>query len=70
MSLSTGRYQLYASLEAIRLRWEEVRPHWSDAVRQDFEEQYWSQVEPRVNAALAAMDRLGQILLQLKRECS
>jgi len=70
VSLSTGRYQLYSSLETLRLHWEEVRPRWNDAVRQDFEEQYWDQVEPRVNAALAAMDRLTQVLGQLRRECS
>jgi hypothetical protein len=70
MSLSAGRYQLYAALEALRLRWDDVRPRWQDAVRQDFEEEYWNEVEPRVNAALAAMDRLTQVLQQLKQECS
>jgi hypothetical protein len=70
MSLSTGRYQLYSSLETLRLHWDDVQPRWNDAVRQDFEEEYWNQVEPRVNAALAAMDRLTQVLGQLRRECS
>jgi hypothetical protein len=70
MSLSTGRYQLYSALETLRLHWDDVRPRWSDAVRQVFEEQYWSEIEPRVNGALAAMDRLGQVLGQLRRECS
>jgi hypothetical protein len=70
VSLSTGRYQLYSCLETLRLHWEDVRPRWDDAVRQNFEEQYWDQVEPRVNAALAAMDRLTQVLGQLRRECS
>jgi hypothetical protein len=70
VSLSAGRYQLYAGLEALRLRWDDVRPRWNDAVRQDFEEEYWNDVEPRVNAALAAMDRLTQVLHQLKQECS
>jgi hypothetical protein len=69
VSLSTGRYQLYSSMETLRAHWDEVRPRWSDAVRQDFEEQYWSEIEPRVNGALAAMDRLGQVLSQLRREC-
>jgi hypothetical protein len=70
MSLSTGRYQLHSAHETVTLRWDEVRPKWNDPIQQDFEEQYWKQVEPRVNAALAAMDRLGQVLGQLKRECS
>jgi hypothetical protein len=70
VSLSTSRYQLYSALEALGLRWGEVRPRWNDIVRQQFEEEYWNHVEPRANAALAAMDRLGQVLAQLKRECS
>jgi hypothetical protein len=70
VSLSTGRYQLYSSLETLCAHWDEVRPRWNDSVRQDFEEHYWNHVEPRVNAALAAMDRLAQVLAQLRRECS
>jgi hypothetical protein len=70
VSLSTGRYQLYSSMETLRLHWDEVQQRWHDAVRQDFEEQFWSQVEPRVNAALSAMDRLGQVLGQVRRDCS
>ena len=70
MSLGTGRYQLYSSLETLCAQWDEIRPRWNDGVRQDFEEQYWNHVEPGVNAALAAMDRLTQVLGQLRRECS
>jgi hypothetical protein len=68
--LSAGRYQLYSALETLCLHWDEVRPRWDDVIRQQFEEEYWNPLEPRVNAALAAMDRLGQVLVQLKRECS
>jgi hypothetical protein len=70
VSLSTGRYQLYSALKDLCLHWDEVRPRWTDVVRQEFERDFWAQVEPRVGAALAAIDRLAQVMTRLKQECS
>ena len=69
MSLDTGRYQLYSGLKSLRLRWEETREYWQDAVAQEFIKDYWEAVEPRAQATLAAIDRLANVLARVKQEC-
>jgi len=70
MHLTTSAMELNAALKTLRLRWEETRQGWSDAVSRDFETNHWETLETRVVAALRAMDRLAPILMQAKRECS
>jgi hypothetical protein len=69
MSLETPRYKLHAALEVLRGRWDEARDHWQDAVRQEFEKEFWQPLEPSVVALLAAMDGLAQVLHQVRRDC-
>ncbi len=69
MSLDTGRYQLFSCFKTLRAHWEETCAHWQDEVRQDFEEQYWGALEPRVQATMAGIDRLGQIIGRARQEC-
>ena len=69
MSLDTGRYQLFSTFKTLRAHWEETCVHWQDEVRQDFEEQYWQALEPRVQATMAAIDRLGQLINRARQEC-
>jgi len=69
MSLSTGRTKLDACLKTLRLRWEEVRESWNDPVRQDFEEQYWTPLEPLVAGSIRAIDRLDSVLARVRQEC-
>ena len=70
MSLEAPRYKLYSALKVVQASWEQTEDRWQDAVRQQFQEQHWSLLEPTVLAALAGMDRLSQVLLQVRRECS
>jgi hypothetical protein len=69
MSLDTGRYQLYSSFKTLNVRWEQTILHWQDSVRRDFEEDFWNQLEPRVQQTLGAIDRLGQIIARARQEC-
>jgi hypothetical protein len=69
LSLETSRFQLFSALKALRLRWDDVCGQWDDAVRRDFEAEFWNHVEPGVTATLTALDRLAQVIGQLKREC-
>ena len=69
MSLSTGHYQLASALKALTVHWEEACQHWRDAVRRDFAEHHWGEVEYRIPNVLTAMDRLDQVLNQAKQEC-
>lgn len=69
MNLEISRYKLYASLQALEAVWEQVQRRWRDPVRQEFEEQFWQRLEPAVRQTLAAMDRLAQVLQQMRQEC-
>ncbi len=69
MSLDTGRYQLYSAFKTLQAHWEETIPHWHDGVRRKFEEDFWCQLEPRVQSTLAAIDKLGQIMARVRYEC-
>ncbi|MFN4258895.1 MAG: hypothetical protein ACK4RK_06325 [Gemmataceae bacterium] len=70
MSLGTGRSRLYASLEALRHRWQQTQELWTDSVRRDFEENHWEPLEQQVVDVLHAIDQLAQVLAQAKQECS
>ena len=69
MSLDTGRYRLYSSFKTLAAHWEETRLHWIDGVAQEFEENQWDALEPRVKAALTGIDRLAQIMVRARQEC-
>lgn len=69
MSLDTGRFKLFTAAKNLQAHWEQTSMVWQDGVRREFVEQYFLNVEPRVNATLAAMDRLGQVLNLVKQEC-
>jgi hypothetical protein len=70
VSLESPRYRLYSALKVLRASWERAQERWQDVVRQDFEEQHWNVLEPTTQATLASIDRLAQVLLQARRECS
>jgi hypothetical protein len=70
VSLESPRYKLYSALKVARAAWQRAEERWQDVVRHDFEEQHWNVLEPTTQATLAAIDRLAQVLLQARRECS
>jgi hypothetical protein len=69
VSLETSRYQLHSAFKTARLRWEDTCQQWNDGVRQDFEKDFWSHVEPTVLGTLSALDRLAVVIAKLKQEC-
>ena len=69
MSLEGPHYKLHAALKSLRVAWEQAQDRWHDAVRHDFEEQFWNVLEPAVLSALSAMDRLSLTLREARRDC-
>jgi hypothetical protein len=69
VSLDTSRFQLYNAFKALRFRWEDTCRYWNDGVRRDFEKDFWNNVEPSVLAAVSAIDRLAQVIEELKKAC-
>jgi hypothetical protein len=69
MSLETSRFQLFSALKTLRLRWDDVCRQWDDAVRRDFEDEFWNHVEPGVATTLAALDKIAQVIGRLRQDC-
>jgi hypothetical protein len=69
VSLDAGWTELNAAFKALRECWEEVRPHWGDAVRQEFEALFWALLEGQVRAALAGLERARPLLQKMRDDC-
>jgi len=69
MSLSTGRYQLTNAFKSLKAEWEGTDSVWRDVVRKDFEQAHWDPLAVRLSALLTAMDRLDQVMANVKSDC-
>jgi hypothetical protein len=69
VSVNASRGQIYAALKDLRQFWERIRDQWDDAVTRDFETRFWGPLEAATVNALGALDRLDQVLLQIRQEC-
>ncbi len=69
MSLDAGRARLFSSWKTLQEHWEETKYRWQDVARKDFDEEYWQALAPRVVTALAAIDRLSQVIHQARQDC-
>jgi hypothetical protein len=65
-----GSGSLQQAARALRDRWLITEATWSDAVRRRFEERYLVPLEPAVDAALIGMQKLAEVLEQVRRDCS
>ncbi len=70
MSLATGRYQLASAMKALSVRWDQTCMQWRDTVRREFTVRHWNTLEGQLPALLTAIDRLDQLLVQARQECS
>jgi hypothetical protein len=70
MRLTTGRAKIKQSNEQLGLIWIELREGWADEAAHAFEMQHLDPIDPDVQGALRAIDRLSAILSQMESECS
>jgi uncharacterized protein YukE len=70
VDISSDRARLHNLLKDLRVRWQQVQEDWNDPVRREFEENHWTELEARVQAALQAMSRLAQVMTQVRHDCS
>jgi len=68
--MSEGSTKLQYALKSLRARWEETKEGWSDQVRDDFERKHLSPMETQVSATIRGMDKLGEIIAKVRRDCS
>lgn len=61
-NLSVTVTNLTSSWVKLRQRWESSKSMWNDKVREDFERDYWLQLEQQVNTTQREMERLAQVI--------
>ena len=69
MSLLSARGQMKAALTQLMVSWEQSRTYWNDPVSRGFERDYLLPLEPSARAAMAAMDKMADLLAKARREC-
>jgi hypothetical protein len=65
-----GSNRLKQSIRALRDQWLITEATWSDSVRTRFEERYLGPLDPAVDAAVIGMQKLADVLDQVRRDCS
>ena len=65
-----GSSQLKGAIRALRDQWLVTEETWSDSVRQRFEERYLAPLDPAVDAAVYGIQKLANLLDQVRRDCS
>jgi hypothetical protein len=65
-----GSSRLKQSLRALKDQWLLTEETWSDLVRRRFEERYLSPLDPAVDAAASGMQKIAEVLEQVRRDCS
>lgn len=67
--LYDGKAKLRSAAQKLGLAWEEVQAGWNDSVSRDFERDFIAPLEPRIAAALRAIDQLSEVLTRAEQDC-
>ena len=65
-----GSTRLNQTVRALRDQWLVTEATWGDSVRQRFEERYLAPLEPAVDSAINGMQKIAEVLDQVRRDCS
>jgi hypothetical protein len=65
-----GSTRLGQTIRSVRDQWLVTEATWHDSVRQRFEERYLAPLEPAVDAAANGMQKIAEVLDQVRRDCS
>ncbi len=69
MGVHEGRARLGKIAKELAARWSETRMQWDDANARQFESKFMIPLEEDIRSAVGAMDHMGQVLHQLRRDC-
>ncbi len=65
-----GGNRLKQTMRALKDQWLITEATWSDAVRRKFEDRYLGPLDPAVDAAVNGMQKMAEVLDQVRRDCS
>lgn len=69
MSVGVSRAKLLGAVRDLHVRWDRVRDLWDDPAAKHIEESIIGPLEPRVRAAVSAMEKMNQILHKIRSDC-
>jgi murein tripeptide amidase MpaA len=69
MNLNGNKSRLLGLTKEITLRWSETRNHWRDARGAEFDHRYMQELQPRVNAAAVAIEKLEELFKRIRKDC-
>ncbi len=65
-----GATRLKQTIRVLRDHWLTTEATWNDSARRRFEERYLAPIQPAVDAATIGMQKLAEVLDQVRRDCS
>jgi hypothetical protein len=65
-----GSNRLKQTLRALKDQWLVTEETWGDQVRRRFEDRYLGPIDPAVDAAINGMQKMAEVLDQIRRDCS
>ena len=65
-----GANRLKQTMRALKDQWLITEATWSDTVRRRFEDRYLGPLDPAVDAAVNGMQKMAEVLDQVRRDCS
>ncbi len=65
-----GSSRLKQTIRVLRDHWLVTGETWSDAVRRRFEDRYLQPLDPATDAAVIGLQKLADVLDQVRRDCS
>jgi len=65
-----GSTRLSQTIRVLRDYWLVTEATWTDSVRQRFEERYLAPLEPAVDSAVNGLQKIAEVLDQVRRDCS
>lgn len=69
MGVYEARGTLAKAMKDLTNQWQDVRIHWEDARAEELEKEVLQPLEMDLRSAANAMDQLGALLSQARRDC-
>lgn len=70
VNVVAGSHRLKHAIRTLQDQWRVTEATWNDSVRRRFEERHILPLDPAVDAAVLGMQKLAEVLDQVRRDCS
>ena len=69
-NVMAGASRLKHAIRTLQERWRSTAETWNDSVRRRFADRYIQPMDPAITAALIGMQKMGDVLDRVRRDCS